>query len=181
MYNYTKTIHSLFFSKRSVYLLLKLKQTLSKILTENDMIKETYPYVQVENKLIYGFNSEGINGVILKIVIFTPMRNRKWNLGFGDWQNNDVDDVVMTNNHDIVKVIGTVAKITYDFFEKYPNAVVVIKPVDEKRKKLYNIVFQRHFKVMMNDFQIVAKKGSRKKIYFPEKMYDSFELSLKSK
>jgi hypothetical protein len=163
-------------------LLLKLKQTLFQILKENRMIEETYPYVQVRDELVYVFRSTGINGVIKKLVIFTPTKNGKWNLGFGDWQNNDLDGSVMSNNHDVVKVIGTVAKITYGFFKEYPDAIVVVKPVDEKRKKLYNIVFQRHYQTIIKDFQILAhKKGHRKGIYSPKKMYDNFELSLKSK
>jgi hypothetical protein len=146
------------------------------------MIEETYPYVQVQGELVYVFRSKGINGVIKKIVIFTPTQKNKWNLAFGDWQNNDVDDKVMTNNHDVVKVIGTVAKITYDFFKKNPDAVIIVKPVDEKRKKLYNIVFQRHYLTITNDFKISARKeGHRKVVYSPKKMYDNFELSLKSK
>jgi hypothetical protein len=146
------------------------------------MIEETYRYVQVPDELVYVFRSEGINGVIKKIVIFTPIGKNKWNLGFGDWQNNDIDDKVMTNNHDVVKVIGTVAKITYAFFEKYPDAFLIIKPVDEKRKKLYNIVFQRHYQTLISEFKIVAQiKKRQKEVYLPKKMYDRFELSLKSK
>jgi methyltransferase-like protein len=161
---------------------LNLKQTLFKILKENDMIEETYPYVPIKDTLFFGFISEGINGDIFKIVMFTPIKNGKWNLGFGDWKNNDVDDKVMTNNHDVVKVIGTVAKITYDFFKEYPNTVLVIDPVDEKRKKLYNIVFQRHHQSIINNFKIIGKiQGQGKQIYSPKKIYDSFELSLKLK
>jgi methyltransferase-like protein len=144
------------------------------------MIEETYPYVPIGDTLFFGFISTGINGEIFKVVMFTPTRNGKWNLGFGDWKNSDIDDKVMTNNQDVVKVIGTVAKITYSFFEKYPNACIIVKPVDEKRKKLYNIVFQRHYEVITTDFQIFAIKGRRKEIYSPKKMYDRFELTLKS-
>jgi hypothetical protein len=146
------------------------------------MIKDTYPYVQVRDELAYVFRSEGINGVVVKVVIFTPTEDGKWNLAFGDWRNRDIDDKVMTNNHDVVKVIGTVAKVTYDFFEKYPDAVVVIKPVDDKRKSLYNIVFKRHYSTATNHFQILAQKlGRRKEVYSPKKTYDIFELSLKHK
>jgi hypothetical protein len=146
------------------------------------MIEETYTYVQVRDELLFAFKSEGVNGVILKVIILTPLKKNKWNLAFGDWLNNDVDDTIMTNNHDVVKVIGTVAKVTYAFFEKYPDAVVVIKPIDEKRKTLYNIVFKRHYQVIINNFHILArKKGHRKEVYSPKKMYDSFELNLKSK
>jgi methyltransferase-like protein len=145
------------------------------------MIKDTYPYFPITDDLFFGFRSEVVKGSILKIVIFTLVAKNKWNLGFGDWHNNDINDEVMTNNQDVVKVIGTVAKITYDFFETYPNAVVIIEPVDEKRKKLYNIVFKRHFDVIQSNFKIFGKKGRRKEIYSPNKIYDIFELSLKSK
>ena len=82
------------------------------------MIKEPYPYFPITDDLFFGFRSEGVKGSILKIVIFTLVEKGKWNLGFGDLRNNDIDDEVMTNNQDVVKVIGTVAKITYDFLEE---------------------------------------------------------------
>ena len=145
------------------------------------MISEAYAYFPIGDKLLFGFVSNGINGDILKIVIFTLTKDGKWNLGFGDWRNKDIDDKVMTNNHDVVKVIGTVAKVTYDFFKKYPDAIVVINPVDEKRKKLYNVVFQRHYSFIENDFQIIAQRGELIEGYSPNEMYDSFELFLKSK
>jgi hypothetical protein len=145
------------------------------------MIEETYPYFPIEDNLFYGFFSEGVKGRIPKVIIFTSEEKDKWNLAFGDWKNNDIDDSVMTNNHDVVKVIGTVAKATYAFFDNYPNAILVIKPVDEKRKKLYNIVFQRHFEAIKNQFKIIGFIGKQRRIYSSKKMYDSFELSLKSK
>jgi hypothetical protein len=144
------------------------------------MIKDAYPYFPIEDNLFYGFFSEGVKGRIPKAIIFTFER-RKWNLAFGDWKNNDIDDKVMTNNQDVVKVIGTVAKVTYQFFDDYPDAVLVIDPVDEKRKKLYNIVFQRHFETIEQNFNIVGFIKKRKQSYSPKRFYDKFELSLKSK
>jgi hypothetical protein len=145
------------------------------------MIKDAYAYFPIGDNLFYGFFSEGVKGRIPKVIVFTFEENEKWNLAFGDWKNNDFDDNVMTNNHDVVKVISTVAKATYEFFDNYPDAILVIKPVDEKRKKLYNIVFQRHFEIIRNDFKIIGFIGKRKRIYSPKDMFDSFELSLKSK
>ena len=143
------------------------------------MIKDVYPYFPITDNLFYGFFSEGVKGRIPKAVIFTLEDNGKWNLAFGDWKNNDIDDNVMTNNQDVVKVIGTVAKVTYEFFEHYPDAVLIIDPVDEKRKKLYNIVFQRHFETIKNDFKIMGFIGVRRRIYSTKNVYDSFELSLR--
>jgi hypothetical protein len=145
------------------------------------MIKDHYQYVASITEENYLFISEGIKGKILKFVEFTHLINNDWNLGFGDLKGGIVDGVIMTNNQDVVKVIGTVAKITYEFFNKYPYAVVIIKPVDDKRKKLYNIVFQRHFKDIDARFHILAYIGGRKESYLSSKIYDSFELSLKQK
>jgi hypothetical protein len=170
------------FSKRSVYLHENLKQTLLiNLLKESDMIKDIYPYFHIKDNRIYTFFSEGVKGKIQKVIIFTLEKDGKWNLAFGDWENNDVDDKVMTNNQDVVKVIGTVAKVTYEFFDNYPDAIIVIKPVDEKRKKLYNIVFQRHYNALKEEFHILGINNDVEEVYSPEKMYDSFELFLKSK
>jgi hypothetical protein len=145
------------------------------------MIEETYPYFPIGDELFWGFKSEGVKGIIPKVVLFTPIRNGKWNLGFGDWKNNDIDDKTMSNNQDVVKVIGTVAKVAIEFLEHYPDATLVIKPADEKRKKLYNIVFQRHFETIKDKFKIIGINGKRRRIYSPEKVFDHFELSLKLK
>ncbi len=146
------------------------------------MIKDAYPYFPITDNLFYGFFSVGVKGKIPKAIIFTfEKRKKKWNLAFGDWKNNDIDDQVMTNNQDVVKVIGTVAKVTYQFFDDYPDAVLVIEPVDEKRKKLYNIVFQRHFETIQQDFKIEGFIKKRKQNYSPQRTYEKFELSLKSK
>lgn len=146
------------------------------------MIKDIYPYFPIREHLLFAFVSEGINGDIYKLIAFTPTDDGKWNLGFGDWKDDGVvDDRVMTNNHDVVKVIGTVAKVTYDFFKKYPDAVVVIDPVDEKRKRLYNVVFQRHYAFISNDFHIIGERQKVMETYSPIETYDRFELFLKSK
>ena len=145
------------------------------------MIEDIYPYFHIKDNQLYTFFSEGVKGKIQKVIIFTLEINGKWNLGFGDWENNDVDDKVMTNNQDVVKVIGTVAKVTYDFFDNHPDAIVVIKPVDEKRKKLYNIVFQRHYAFIKEKFLINGSINKELEVYSPIKVYDGFELSLKSK
>jgi hypothetical protein len=144
------------------------------------MIEDYYKYVAATKGESFMFVSEGIKGTILKFVEFTPLTNDDWNLGFGDFKNGEIDDIVMTNNQDVIKVIRTVAQITIEFFKKYPHAIVVIKPVDEKRKKLYNIVFQRHFAEIDALFDIIAYLGIRKEIYHVETIYDSFELSLKN-
>ena len=78
-----------------------------------------------------------------------------------------------------MRVIRTVAKATIEFFEQYPKSTVTIQGVDEKRNKLYNLVFKRHLKDIEPIFDVIGIIKSEKETYSPEKYYERFELKLK--
>jgi hypothetical protein len=143
------------------------------------MIKDTYRYMPSKRHTRFAFQSEGDKGKIVKIIEFYSLENGKWNLGFGDWNKGTVDDKVVSNNQDTMKVIRTVANVTVEFFKQYPDSVVVIEPVDEKRKKFYNLIFQRYYKDISPYFNILGKDKNKEETYILEKFYDSFEISLK--
>jgi hypothetical protein len=140
------------------------------------MITESYHYLALGSNLYYYFQSEGKQGKIGKVVTFSRLQNKFWNLGFGDLQGKDINDSVVSNNHDIVKLIGTVAQIAYDFSDKYPKRGIEITPVDEKRKNLYNHVFRRHYEVINAKFHIIGLNNSIAEEYSPEKKYEVFRL-----
>ena len=143
------------------------------------MITDSYPYFATKNKTSFVFESTGNQGTIIKIILFTLLESGEWNLGFGDWNNGEIDDLTISNNHDLIKVIQTVAKATYVFFEEYPESIVIIKPVDERRKRLYNLVFQRHIQAIELVFNVVGIINDVKEPFLPKKMYDNFEITLK--
>ena len=143
------------------------------------MITDSYDFIALGNKDYYYFESEGKQGNISKIVTFTRLKNKFWNLGFGDLQGDQINDSVISNNHDIVKLISTVAKIAYEFSERFPRRSIEITPVDEKRKNLYNHVFRRHYKVIQINFQIIGIHNNVTEDYSPEKNYDTFRLKRK--
>ena len=69
----------------------------------------------------------------------------------------------------------------YEFSDKYPLRRIQIKPVDEKRKRLYNHVFRRHYATINANFDIIGTYESKKETYSPKKNYDTFELNRKIK
>jgi hydroxypyruvate isomerase len=140
------------------------------------MITDYYNYIDIKDKIEYLFTSKGKQGIIVKIVSFTFLEDNLWNLAFGDVHKGDFDDTVISNNHDITKIIGTVAKITYEFSAAFPSRNIHIKPVDEKRKRLYNHVFRRHYAVINNTFQIIGVKNGIEEPYSIDKVYDIFKL-----
>ena len=143
------------------------------------MINDSYDFIALGNKDYYYFESEGKQGNISKIVTFTRLKNKFWNLGFGDLQGQQINDSVISNNHDVVKLISTVAKIAYDFSERFPRRNIEITPVDEKRKNLYNHIFRRHYEVIQINFHIIGIHNSVAEDYSPEKNYDTFRLKRK--
>ena len=144
------------------------------------MLNEYYPFSPIIDDAHFFFRSEGQEGIIFKIVALSPTKQGRWNLGFGDFDGVQINDAVMTNNHDAAKVMRTVARIAYDYLEKYPNKIIYIEPVDERRKKFYNAVFQRYYKEMQPIFNIFGLTGNDIEEYLPSKVYDFFELKLKS-
>ena len=143
------------------------------------MLKESYTYLVSPDKTIYLFQSEGKNGKITKVIAFTLVGRNLWNVGFGDLNEEQIDDSVVSNNHDIVKLISTVAKAIYEFSDKFPSRRIQIKPVDEKRKRLYNHVFRRNYEAINAIFQIKGINQMKKENYSPENFYDNFELKRK--
>ena len=78
------------------------------------MIEQPYPYYALDLDKHYYFKSVGEKGSVYKIVALTLKGNGNWNLGFGDLIDNKINDSIVTNNQDIRKVIGTVAKVAID-------------------------------------------------------------------
>ena len=88
------------------------------------MINDAYDYVDIKDKTVFIFQSEGPQGTVTKVIVFTLEEDGTWNLGFGGWRNDDVDGKIMTSNHDAMRVIRTVAKATLTFFEAYPTRII---------------------------------------------------------
>ena len=143
------------------------------------MINEHYDYYSIYEKTDYLFFSEGKNGKIPKMISFVQIEESKWNLAFGDLNKGRIDDSIVTDNQDISKVIGTVAKTVYDFFDENPDCTIQIIPVDERRKRLYNYIFQKRIKEIEPRYQIWGLIKGKKSIFSSLKYYDSFEINLK--
>ncbi len=147
------------------------------------MIGKHYDLESTKNKTVFYFMSEGPKGAIAKKIGYQPIGKRIWNLYFGDVTEDgeDVNDSVVTNNDDLYQVMNTVAQSVYVFLEKYPNRIVRIVPVDDKRKMLYNTIFKRRFHEIEPIFEVYAQIGRNKEPYSATKNYNAFYLSLKTK
>ncbi len=140
------------------------------------MLGETYDIQSLPENGIYLFTSEGPKGRIRKIVLFQNIGENRFNLAFGDIDTGRIDDAVVSDNLDFVKVLSTVAKCAYDFLEHHPGSILQIRPVDKRRKMLYNAIIRRHYQFLSEQFDVFGEAQGLLEVYSPEKTYEKFEL-----
>ncbi|MCS3800870.1 hypothetical protein [Niastella sp. OAS944] len=79
-----------------------------------------------------------------KIIQFTYIRDYKntpvYNLGFGDFDMNTgfINDEAMSDNGDVYRVFNTVLSTVPFFFEKYPNAALLVRGSDGRTEYEFN-------------------------------------------
>jgi hypothetical protein len=141
------------------------------------MIENAYNYYSSGNKTQFVFQSHGPKGKIVKVIRFEFANENRWNLGFGDFKRGKIETGELSNNGDMVKVLTTVALATLDFLEEYPDRIIEIRPIDEKRKKIFNLIFIRRWEQIQRKAGIIGIKGNDRERYSPNEFYDSFEIT----
>ena len=127
-----------------------------------------YEYSTEEQLLLFEFESVGIKGKFKKVVQYTEMSVKGfYNLAFGDFNeiSQEIDDEVVTNNGDGLKVLSTVVSTLYAFTGKYPNANVFATGSTDVRTRLYRMGITNNLEELRQDFLVF---GLRKDDIFEE-------------
>jgi hypothetical protein len=161
---------------------LHLHQTLAYFYNQNTtMITDPYPFLRQNRNKLYIFDSQGKN-LVKKIVQFSHIEERRYNLGLADIENGRLDFQRFTNNGDSWKVLNTVAAIVIQFFEFYPDAEVEIRAAGDKRLHLYNRIFENRIQLIETVFKVTGFIDYKNKVSEPfqtGKEYEAFLVQLK--
>ena len=106
---------------------------------------------------IFEFVSQGPKGQIKKRVQYQATKQKNlFNLAFGDInpETNEIDDKVISNNKDSLKVLSTVAYTIYSFIEKYPEAIIYAEGSNPVRTRLYRIGISNNLEELKEKFEI---------------------------
>jgi len=128
------------------------------------MYHTPYKYDRV-HALQYTFISLGKREIV-KMVEFTPTSVKNvFNLGFGDLlPNGEIDDMVNSNNGDIIKIFATIIHILQDFTEQNPSFEILFLGSTPQRTSLYNRMLKTYYQSFSEKFEITAavrtKNGS---------------------
>jgi hypothetical protein len=105
---------------------------------------------------IYQFHSDGVRGNIEMIIIFTPLRDNAYNLGFGVWNEllEKVDDSIETRNGDTDKILGTVAQTTLNFLSEIPEANIYATGSCPMRTRKYQMGINKHLRDLKEIYKV---------------------------
>lgn len=121
-----------------------------------------YQYSTEKELHFFEFESVGIKGKVKKIVQYTEMNiEGYYNLGFGDYDETtgEVNDKIVTNNGDGLKVLSTVVSTVYAFTGKYKDAKIFATGSTESRTRLYRMGISNNLEELKEDFLVYGLKS----------------------
>ena len=125
---------------------------------------ESYDFAEISYAAsLFEFTSSGPKGDIKKIVQFEETASKYiWFLSFGNInEDGTLDDTTINDNKDRDKILYTVAKIVFDFTEKYPDRYIFFTGSSLGRIRLYRMVITLKFEELTKMFMIwgIDKNG----------------------
>ena len=107
--------------------------------------------------MTFEFVSEGPKGAIIKRVEYSATAKPDiFILSFGDVdaKTGEINDEIISNNSDSIKVLSTVASSVYLFTESYPNAIVYAEGNNAARTRLYRMSISNNLKELNEEFYV---------------------------
>jgi hypothetical protein len=131
---------------------------------------------------IYEFVSIGPKGEIPKLIKYTETGTPNvYNLGFGDKIGNteEIDDEVISNNQDSIRVLATVAASVYVFTDNYPNSFIFATGSTPSRTRLYQIGIANNLKEIEEGFYVWGEYDEKWEAFQKNKNYTAFLVTRK--
>jgi hypothetical protein len=84
-----------------------------------------------------------------------------FNLAFGDFNEDtgQLDDGSVSDNHDRLKVLHTVAAVVVDFLRDHPRSIILIKASTIARARLYQMMISSIWATIEQQYEILGKHG----------------------
>jgi hypothetical protein len=145
------------------------------------MLPEHYEIRIGNDPRVYLFESSGPKGVIEKAVVFSATALfGLYNLGFGDvTMEGEIDDLAVSDNGDMQKVLATIASIVVDFTYKNPDAMIVAAGSTPSRTRLYRMGIASHYGLLAADFQVFGFNAGKWEEFTKGKDYEAFYVKRK--
>ena len=97
-----------------------------------------------------------------------------YNISLGDVDpgTSQINYKVVSNNSDMGKVFFTVAKIIYEFTERYPDVRIYFTGSTAIRTRLFQILINRYKSLIGPVFKIYGSCGDEEETFISNRNYD---------
>ncbi|WP_264537392.1 DUF6934 family protein [Flavobacterium sp. N1736] len=122
-----------------------------------------YDFTSSTENITFEFISKGTNGNIGKAITYQCINEeiKIYNLCFGDNKGINketgelnIDDIAVSNNGDLEKILATIASSAYIFSETYPDRLIFFKGSTPARTRLYRRAICKEFDYISKTFAI---------------------------
>ena len=145
------------------------------------MVSNAYT-LEYDEHVTFAFESVGPRGIIHKVVQYQRIESTDYyNLAFGDriGDTSDIDDLVVSNNGDIQKILSTVAQTVITFTQQFPSASVVATGSTAARTRLYRIGISKNLLAIEESFEVFGLKEDTWHKFEINTNYEVFLIKLK--
>jgi hypothetical protein len=143
------------------------------------MYDDAYPFDSANFLKLFTFKSISKEKTIVKVVQFSHVKGNLYNLGLADYEKGKLQFTELSNNQDMIRVLGTVVAIVWRFTEIYPEREVLIRG-EKRRMQLYNLIFRRRYMEIEKSFQIWGYTDNDEwESYDPQKSFEALKIRRK--
>ena len=141
------------------------------------MDKQSYPFREIKNELLFEFDSISESQTIRKVISYQRIDTKRniFNLALLDLDDDgNMSDTVVSNNADMEKVLATVVQTLPIFFEKVENAKVFFTGSTPARTRLYRMIISKFLDEFKRNYTIFGFVGNTPVLYEKGKSYEAF-------
>jgi len=129
----------------------------------------------------FRFESNYNGRKISKVIEYVKVAEHTYNLAFGDInENGELDDLSVSANRDMEKVLATVVQTIFVFFEMNPEITLFFQGSTPARTRLYQIVITKEKANWTEDFLIQGICDEQIEPFESNRPYTAFLINLKS-
>jgi hypothetical protein len=137
-----------------------------------------YEYYASSDQQYFSFYSDGPNGQIIKVVVYSKMNDdpEVYNLAFGDEDpvSHQINDDVRSNNNDRDMVLATVAITVNEFSVQHGNHYIHVVGRTPARTRLYQMSIARLIIEIKQDFEVYGYINGNWEDFEPNVNYEAF-------
>jgi hypothetical protein len=138
---------------------------------------ERYQLKTSDNIKVFEFVSEGPKGRIEKIIQLSETNLKGfYNLAFGDKnpETGVLDDLAISNNADMDKILATVVAAVLAFTERNPDAYVYATGSTSARTRIYRMGISKYYEEIVGSFQLFGETENDLEEFEKNKDYFGF-------